>query len=756
MANDIRQKIVLDGEKEYNSALAEARRNLKTLRSELKAETAELGANATAQQKNETKAKSLQKQIKEQEKVVATLRSALDEVKEKYGDNDEAVAKWEQKLNDARATLGNMRNELSRTGKEFDTVKKGSTDAALENYALAESFGKISQAAESMSGAVEKVFSGVLNTIRTAIGSVWGELMDIAGKADNYLDLASYLGATGVEVQKWDRALTATGNSMSTITSMIARLKYGGKADKVTEWFGISGENYTNDLAYLEAVIQKMYDMKDEMVGNGTWAEAMGAIFGQKKVQDVDSILSDWDAIRRGLGMFDAENGGVGLTDDELQTMADLNVEVGLLQERWNAFKDSVATKMFGHLALDLTGQGQVILEDLMKYLDTGSDEDLSKLEADITAFFDRVVAAIESAAEKLGEAGAQLEESDNGIVKAIGAAMSGLSAALEWIANPDNIDLVIKGFEALAAFWVAGKGLSLVNTIAQLAANFNIIKGAGAISGLSAGGGAAGGLGSFLSTAGYLAVGIMMVAPTVAKLFDPKTWNKSEMDKTLDKVSESTPKEVVQEGLKEAGISNRDLLKTGAGRLGYMLGLTNDPSVMALPKGNKPAEEPASTQVASGGVTIPRAGAKKLLVTEEQMTAAEQFWDNWRIYNAYGGVNEGSFNKSWDAFEQAFEGNEDIFNRLNDMMERLMTEIDANGESPMGDQWKDLPAEWWPKQGQQGLTSDDLTGFRTLPAGIRSAVRQGISGIQVTLDGATVGRLVTPYVSQAIAFDVI
>jgi hypothetical protein len=74
MAEDgkIRQRIELEGEKEYNSALAEARRNLKTLRSELKAETAELGNNATAQQKNEVRTKSLQKQIKEQEKVVKT------------------------------------------------------------------------------------------------------------------------------------------------------------------------------------------------------------------------------------------------------------------------------------------------------------------------------------------------------------------------------------------------------------------------------------------------------------------------------------------------------------------------------------------------------------------------------------------------------------------------------------------------------------------------------------------------------------
>ena len=81
--NSIKQRIELTGEKEYNQALAEARRNLKTLRSELKAETAELGANATAQQKNEVKLKSLQKQIKEQEKVVKTYTDALAEVKEK-------------------------------------------------------------------------------------------------------------------------------------------------------------------------------------------------------------------------------------------------------------------------------------------------------------------------------------------------------------------------------------------------------------------------------------------------------------------------------------------------------------------------------------------------------------------------------------------------------------------------------------------------------------------------------------------------
>ena len=47
--NEIKQKIVLEGEQQYKNAIKDAQRNLKTLRSELKAETAELGKNATEQ-----------------------------------------------------------------------------------------------------------------------------------------------------------------------------------------------------------------------------------------------------------------------------------------------------------------------------------------------------------------------------------------------------------------------------------------------------------------------------------------------------------------------------------------------------------------------------------------------------------------------------------------------------------------------------------------------------------------------------------
>ena len=99
-AGEMKQKIVLEGEQQYKNAIKDAQRNLKTLRSELKAETAELGRNATEQEKAQKKVESLKKQIAEQEKIVKANKDALEEVRQKYADNADAIAQYERKLND--------------------------------------------------------------------------------------------------------------------------------------------------------------------------------------------------------------------------------------------------------------------------------------------------------------------------------------------------------------------------------------------------------------------------------------------------------------------------------------------------------------------------------------------------------------------------------------------------------------------------------------------------------------------------------
>ena len=753
---EIKQRIRLEGEDQYNRAIKEAQRNLRTLKSELKAETAELGKNATEQQKAETRAKSLRQQIAEQEKVVKTLREALDEAKQEYGDNADVVQSWEQKLNNARTTLAGMKNDLDGLGQGMQKTGNDAAMATVAAKSLADSFGKIAEAGNSISGAIESIFTGMVSTVRTAITEVWEEMVELAGRANSWVDLAGFWNTDAATIQKWTHAVEGAHDSFEDLNNAVTRINMGDQK-KIAAATGVSGENYADKWQYAMAVMDAMARMDYEQK-----LAAAGEVFGEKRATKVMDLLNDWGTISENLSKFDVENGGIGMSEEQIQDMSTLAEKVDLIKTTWQAFIDSFMAEHLAKLGLDLTGNAQTILEDLIKFVETGDDADLAKLEQDITDFFDRIVAAIKAAAEKLGEAGAQLEESDNGIVRAIGKALTGISDALEWLADENNIDKVIHGFELLAAFWAAGKGAALVGTIAQLAANLKIIHGAGALSGLAGGGGGAvagggGGLGSLLAGAGYLAVGLVMVAPMVQKLFDPKTWEKSEYDQKLDEVGEKIGGDAVDEMNKNAGITNQGLLRTLWNRATYTGG---DTSGLAVPEGTTKKDE----EIYEGpeGVTIPRAGARKLDATVEQMSAAEAFWDAWKLYASGNGSDEG-FDRAWTNFENSFGENEAVFNRLNDMMDRLMQQLDSNGEDLTDDRWRDLPAEWWLNAGanqQNGVTSEDLAGFRNLPAQIQRATQagaaNGVSGIRVNLDGRAVGELVAPYVSRAIARDLI
>ena len=65
-----------------------------------------------------------------------------------------------------------------------------------------------------------------------------------------------------------------------------------------------------------------------------------------------------------------------------------------------------------------------------------------------------------------------------------------------------------------------------------------------------------------------------------------------------------------------------------------------------------------------------------------------------------------------------------------------------------------ELPADWWQSGAGQGLTSDDISGFKSVPGLMKAAVREGVSNIKVVMDGQTVGNIVAPYVSEKIAPD--
>ena len=476
MANkEIKHTIRLEGEREYSAAIRDAQRNLRTLRSELKAETAELGANATAQQKNETRAKSLKAQIAEQEKVVETLRKALAEAKKDYGDNEDVVAKWEQKLNEARTTLANMQNGLAETENAMRGVSGATAEGVTATKSFADALENVSSVGESVSGAIESIFTGLISTVRDVVVDLWEIIGDTAAKANRWTDIAGYWNTDPATIQKWNYAIEDTGNNFEDLESIVTRLVLGGKGDIITEMLGISDVNYEDQWAYAMDVMTRLYELgKSGDLPENVWE----SIFGEKKATKAMDILNDWGLIRENLTTFDADNGGFGMNTDEIKTMNDVWVQINEIETKWFALKDEFAAGL-GVITADLLVNVSGSLDALNEFMNADTEEEreaaLEKLRKNIEEFFTKVAAAIRAGLEVVNQVGQELSESDDPIVSAIGNLLVSITDAGQWLI--DNADKVKLALEIIFGVWLTTKLAEVAVKLTSIVADINTIK---------------------------------------------------------------------------------------------------------------------------------------------------------------------------------------------------------------------------------------------------------------------------------------
>lgn len=777
MAGDIKQRIRLDGEKQYSQALKDAQRNLRTLKSELKAESAELGKNASEQDKVRVKSENLKKQIAEQEKIVRTLQEALSEVREKYADNADEVAKYEIKVNNARAALAEMQNQLTgvtdgvaRSGDAMKQAAGSAAEGVTATKSFADSIGSLATIGDSISGAIEGIFSGMLDSVRGAIGELWGEMTELSSRANDWEDLAATWNTTTLNIQQWYHATRAAHNDFATLNQAVARIAVADPK-KLAEYAHVSAANYADQWQLATDVMTSLSEMDyDERL------TAVSEIFGAKKVEGISDLLGDWEEMLAVLNDYNPEEGGLGMTEEELSTMSELAVQVASIQETWAAFKDSFMAGAFGKLSLDLAGSAQGILSALIDFMYAENEGDREKaienLEKNITDFFTRLGEAISAAAEALGTVGEEMQGSDNSYVAMIGDALTALSDILNWFMDNANIETVMGALETLAGFWIAGKGLSMAGKIAEVAANIKTIS---AFSMLSGGG--AGGLGGAAGTADAISAGLssglagalasVTMAVTVAGfaaaalgslgfLIKGDWRGEQEEKKKLEETTgvSATPEGTVKavQDLGRTGNGGRDAFRTG---LDILTGKYTEPETPAPQE--IPKTEPGKANLTGSGIILPTIRTPEgrqtgFDITEEQRTAAEAFFDALKAWDdEQSDQNSDAYDQTAADFEAAFAGQEKLYSLLFDNIDKLS----------QGGDWKsmeDLPASWFrnPWGGQENqVTSSDLQGFRSLPDSLYNAVLRGassgVSGIQVTIDGYAAGRLIAPYVSQEI-----
>lgn len=253
--------LALDGEKEFKQAISGVNKDLAVLASEMKKVTAQFSDNANSMAALTTKGDVLNKQIEEQKKKIDLLKSALENSKEQYGENDKRTKEWQISLNKAEAELARTESELRKNTTAMSELGDESGEASKD----IEEVGK--SADES-----GKKFDGFTKIIKS-VGAAMGAMAVAAGAAavklgkdviQSFGELEQNLGGSEAVFQDYADKMQKIGEDAYR-TMGVTQSEYLATANKMGALFQGSGLDVQKSAELTEQAMQRAADMASVM-----------------------------------------------------------------------------------------------------------------------------------------------------------------------------------------------------------------------------------------------------------------------------------------------------------------------------------------------------------------------------------------------------------------------------------------------------------------------------------------------------------
>ncbi len=321
MADDFGLRIGVEGEKEFKKALAEINQSFKVLGSEMKLVSSQFDKNDNSVQALSSRNTVLNKEIDAQRQKVETLRSALQNAAESFGENDRRTQNWQIQLNNAEAALNGMERELSqneqaiealnnqeeqtvdaterltqeilRQEEELAGLKRAYSNAVLE-------YGKGSSEARELEGRIADL-SGELEENRDTLREASDSTEDFGDAMEDASDGAGKLGS-GLSA-----ATVAMGNLISSgIQAALNGIKELGSAiwnlDEATEEYRVAQGKLTTAFeaaGYSGEAAQKSYTEFYKILGDTDTATEASQLLAQLAENEQD--ITKWTDIAAGV-----------------------------------------------------------------------------------------------------------------------------------------------------------------------------------------------------------------------------------------------------------------------------------------------------------------------------------------------------------------------------------------------------------------------------------------------------------------------
>lgn len=784
MPREIKTTLAVDGEQAFKRAINDARTSMRNLGTQLTLAAAEFKKDGDAMKLMETRSKTLKAEITQQEEIVKALETAVEESTKAYGENSDKTEKWQAELNRARASLTNLQSELTlndagldRNGNSFDTSSQKAADyqATLQTIGKNVSFETVTQGISNITDKFENAIKKVFNFAKT----IRETFADAGTWADDLITQATTSGMDVENMQRWNYAATIIDTDADTIIK--ARDKLGQKMvkgwtegsgdDKLNVWDLLGVDITDKDTGAMRDTMDVLWDLGETLMnmtiidGNDVRANEYAMEAFGKSWRELLPLFTagraEWDK-----ALQDADV----VSEDRVKALGELDDANQALANSWDTTKYSFLAELAPTIT-DVTKAVTEMLQAFNEWMDT--DEGKKSMEE------------LSAAIQELFSGVSDIKFSD--VINSVKDAINGIKDALVWLSeNKDGVytalEVIGAGFALLKISDTVLKFLQLKNGLSGLIGNggnqmdqsqagrpggsYNYT--GGSDTGSTAGGGA---LGFILAKALPVALGAGIVVADSLNNHGSNDLINSEgqltddfwasvlggYDDSFNSFMESL------EARYGKDYNDYSAAAVKGGTYGRSWALTDEQKqavVDAYLNGGAAEDsfrilEEQYGWKTSGGIPS---------YTEAQRAAAEEFWDTYR--KSPDDVD--SWSDSFDRLEASFNGNEEAFGKLMDAIDLWETQ---NNEDNSVYGVEDLPKELWDAGDQIGSavgeTLQNMTGGAALPSGgdiqafkavpgqmeaaVRTAIASGMSGIRVTMDGATVGALILPYINTGL-----
>lgn len=446
MADNFGLKIGIEGEKEFKKALSEINQFFKVLGSEMKLVSSQFDKNDKSVQALSARNTVLNKEIEAQKNKVETLRAALRNAADSFGENDRRTQNWQIQLNNAEAALNSMERELSDNERAIEVLSREETDAADATERLSQEiarqedalagmkraysnavlqYGKGSSEAKELEGRISRL-SGELRENRERMKDAGNVAEDLGDSLEDASEGADKLGS-GLSV-----ATVAMGNLISSgIQAALNGIKELGSAiwnlDEATEEYRVAQGKLTTAFeaaGYSGEAAQKSYNEFYKILGDTDTATEASQLLAQLAQNEQD--ITKWTNIAAGVygtfgdalpieGMIESANetakvgqvtgsladalNWVGISEDEfnekLAACSDESERNRLIMETLSGAYDEASGAFYrNNEALVASREGQAQLDETL----AGLGETISNVKNSLRAEFLPAISEVISA----------------------------------------------------------------------------------------------------------------------------------------------------------------------------------------------------------------------------------------------------------------------------------------------------------------------------------------------------------------------